>query len=312
MSICILIIIISNCERSDQFGSYETTPSKICLCVCMCVLSVCPSVRPSVFYLLLDHWRDRNETFRGRRHQPLDGFYILKTYCCYVNFIIICEKLSSRLYWSHIFILTFHRRHLVLPPISLSTSLLLPPISLSTSYLQPPFLPPTSYLHPPIIPPTSLSISYLLWYLLFDTSYFPFYLLPISYLLFYLLPPILPLTSLSTSYLPFHLLPPFLPVTFLSDSHLPSYLLRPFLPSTYLLPPLLSPISFSTFYLAPTSYLPFYPLHPFLPPLSTSHLFKSQLYHWFPPSSPFITWVDRMRQGVTPSASNRTSLDFAH
>ena len=47
----------------------------------------------SVFYLLLDHWRDRNEIFRGCRHQPLDSYYILRTYCYYLNFKVICEKL---------------------------------------------------------------------------------------------------------------------------------------------------------------------------------------------------------------------------
>ena len=62
-------LFISNCEQSDQFGSFETTPSKICLCVCMYVCL-------SVFYFLLDHWRDRNEIFRGRRLQPLDGYYV--------------------------------------------------------------------------------------------------------------------------------------------------------------------------------------------------------------------------------------------
>ena len=39
-------VIISNCKRGDQFGSYETTPSRICLYVCLSVyLSVClPSI----------------------------------------------------------------------------------------------------------------------------------------------------------------------------------------------------------------------------------------------------------------------------
>ena len=156
----------------------------------------------------------------------------------------------------------------------------LPPISLSTSYLP-------CYLLLPFLPSNSLS-----------TSYLPFYLLPLflpptslatSYFPFYLLPPFLPPTSLSTSYVPFFLLPPFLPPTSLSTSYFPFYLLRFFLPPTFLstfyvpfypLPTFLSPTS----YLPAISYLPFY----LLPPLSASHLFKSQLYHWFAPSSPFI------------------------
>ena len=74
----------------------------VCLCVCMYVclyvcVSVCMCVGLSVFYLLLDHWRKRNETFRGRRHQPLDGYYMLKAYCYYVNFKVICEKPVPRL-----------------------------------------------------------------------------------------------------------------------------------------------------------------------------------------------------------------------
>ena len=110
-------------------------------------------------------------------------------------------------YWSHIFILTFHRRHLDLPP-----------TSLSTYYLQLPFLPPTSYLQPPSLPP----ISNLPFYLLPPTSLLPLTSLSTSYLHFYRLPPFLP----PTSYLRFYLLPP----TFLSTSYLPSYLLPPFLP----------------------------------------------------------------------------------
>ena len=51
----------------------------------------------SVFCLLLDHWRDQNEIFRDSRHQFLDGYYILKTYCYYVIFKVICEKPVSRL-----------------------------------------------------------------------------------------------------------------------------------------------------------------------------------------------------------------------
>ena len=39
------VSVISNCKRSDQFGGFETTQSKICLCVCMYVcVSVCLSV----------------------------------------------------------------------------------------------------------------------------------------------------------------------------------------------------------------------------------------------------------------------------
>ena len=202
------MLIISNCERSEKFGSCETTPSKICLCVCMCVcLSVClsirpsvtPSVRPSVFYLLLDHRRDRNGIFRDRKHQALDGYYILKTYCYNLNFKVICENSVSRL------ILVAHIHTYVAQETPWPTSYLsfypylqpptyfLPPTSLSTSslpfYRLPPFLPPTSYLQspisnllPPFLPPSSLST-------------------------FYLLPPFLPSTSLSTSYLPFYLTP---------------------------------------------------------------------------------------------------------
>ena len=93
-------------------------------------------------------------------------------------------------YWSHIFILTWHRRRSDLPSTSFSNSYLP-----STSYL--PF-----YLLPQFLPPTSLS-----------TSYLPFYILPPfltpNYLLPPFLPPIsyLPSTFLFTSYL----LPPFLP-----------------------------------------------------------------------------------------------------
>ena len=141
----------------------------------------------SIFYLLLDHWRDRNEIFRDRRHQPLDGYYILKTYCYYVNLKVICEKPVSRLIMvAHIY-----------------TYLAQVPTSLTTSYF--PF-----YLLPPFLPTTSIS-----------TSYFPFYLLPpflpttsisTSYFPFYLLPP----TSLTASYL---FLTSFLPPTSLSISH---------------------------------------------------------------------------------------------
>ena len=147
---------------------------------------MCLSVCPSVLYLLLDHWMDRNETLRGLRHQPLDGYYILKTYCYHVNFRAIFEeekKHESRLKLiAHILI--WHRRHRDLPPTSLSIS----------------YLPSTSYL----LPPTFLSISYLP--LLSLTSYLLFYLLPL------LLSPFLPLAS----YLPFYLLSLFLPPTFLS------------------------------------------------------------------------------------------------
>ena len=88
--VIIIIIIISNSERSEQIGSCKTIPSKIYLYVCLSVrpfvcLSVCLSVRlfvrPFVFYLLLHLWMDQNEIIRDRRHHPLDGYYILKTYC---------------------------------------------------------------------------------------------------------------------------------------------------------------------------------------------------------------------------------------
>ena len=186
----------------------------------MC-LYVCLSVCLSVFYLL-DHWRDRNETFRGCRHQPLNGYYVLETYCCYVNFKVICEKktVSRLMLVAHIHIYPAQETTPLLPP---------------TSYI--PF-----YLLPPCLPPISLSTSYLPFYLLpsflSPTSDLPFYLLPISYLPFYLLPLCLSPASLSISYLPFYLLtisyllPLFLPPT----SHLPPtssllfYLLPPFLP----------------------------------------------------------------------------------
>ena len=119
------------------------------MCVC---LSVC--------YFLLDHWRDRNEIFRGRRHHALEGYYISKT-CYYVTFKVICEKLSSRkilVSYSYLLctgdILTY-----LLPPF-------LPPTSNLPFYLQPPYLPPIFYLQPPFLPLTSLSISYLPFYLL--------------------------------------------------------------------------------------------------------------------------------------------------
>ena len=80
-----IITIISNCKRSDQFfqtaseaTSLEVTKRThpIFVYVSVCV-SVSLSVRPSVFYLLLDHWRDQNENFRVV--EPLDDYYILKT-----------------------------------------------------------------------------------------------------------------------------------------------------------------------------------------------------------------------------------------
>ena len=60
-------------------------------------LEVTKRPHPNCVYLLLDHRRDRNEAFRGRRHQTLDGYYILKTYCYYVFFKVICEKPVPRL-----------------------------------------------------------------------------------------------------------------------------------------------------------------------------------------------------------------------
>ena len=163
---------------------------------------MCLSVRPYVFYLLLDHWRDRNETFMVRRHKALDCYYILKTFCYWVNFKVIWEKLS------HCLILVAHIHTYLSQETAWPTSYLpfylLPPASLSTSYLQPPFLPPNYYLQPSFLPSTS----YLPFYLLLSTSYLlPLFLPPT----FYLLSPFLPSTSLSTSYLPFYLLPPFLP-----------------------------------------------------------------------------------------------------
>ena len=161
----------------------------MCLYVCVSVcLSVRSSVLTSVFYFLLDHWRNRNETFRGSRHQLFDGYYILKTYC-YVIFKVICEKPVCRLLLvAHIYTGTGDTLTYLLPP----------------SYLPPTFyLPPTSNipfkLLPPCQPSISLSTSDLPFYHLLPTSLSSFYLLFFtSYLPFYLLPP----TSLSTSYLP--------------------------------------------------------------------------------------------------------------
>ena len=127
--------IISNCERRNQFGSYEKTQSKICLCLYVC-LSVCLSVCPSVFNLLLDYWRDRNETFRSRRHQTLDGYYIIKTYCYYVNSKVICIKpVFPLILVAHIHTCTEDTLTSYLPFYLLPTSHLLLPTSLSNSYL---------------------------------------------------------------------------------------------------------------------------------------------------------------------------------
>ena len=217
--------------RNDPIQNLSVS---VCMCVCLSVLN-----------LILDHWRDRNKTFRGRRHQPLDGYYILITYFYYVHFKIIYEKPVTRL-------ILIARIHTYLVQETPRTTSYIPFYLLLTSYLLPPFLPPTSL-------PTSLSTSYLPFYLLppflSPTSYLPFYLLPTSYLPLYLLHP----SSLFTSYLPFYLLPPFLPLTSLSTSYLPSislstsylpfYLLFP----SYFVPPLLPPTSLctSSFYLSP-------------------------------------------------------------
>ena len=145
-----IIIIVSSLfvlfQTASEATSLEVTkrshPKFVCLYVCL-----------SVFYLLLDHWRDQNETFRGHKHQPLDGYYILKTYCYLINFKVICEKPVSRL------ILVAHI-HTHLAQETPSSTPYLP------FYLLPPFLPSTSLL-PPYLPHTSLSTSYLPFYLLF-------------------------------------------------------------------------------------------------------------------------------------------------
>ena len=177
---CGIVFFLVLFQTASEARSLEVMkrshPKFVCVSICVYVcLSVCPSVRPSVLYLLLDHWRNRNEIFRGRRPQPLDSYYIVKTYCYYVNFKVICEKPVSCL------ILVAHIHTYLAQETLWPTSL----TSLSTFYL--PF-----YLLPSFLPPT---------------AYLPFYLLPPF------LPPIplLPPTSLSTSHLPFYLLPPFLP-----------------------------------------------------------------------------------------------------
>ena len=76
-------------EATSLEVSKRPNPKFVCVSVCTCVC-----VGLSVFYLLLDHWRDRNETFRDRRHQPLDDYYILKH--CY-HFKVTCEKPVPRL-----------------------------------------------------------------------------------------------------------------------------------------------------------------------------------------------------------------------
>ena len=126
-----IITTISKCERSDQFfqtaseaTSLDVTKRSHPKCVSMSVcVSVSLSVRPSVFYLLLNHMRDQNENFRGCRHQALDGYYILKTYCYKVNFKVICEKPVPRLILvAHIQIGTGDPLIYLLSPLLLPTS----------------------------------------------------------------------------------------------------------------------------------------------------------------------------------------------
>ena len=142
-------------------------PKYVCVSLCMCVCL-------SVFYLLLDHWKDRNETVRDRRHQPLDGYYILKnTYCYYLSYLWkTCISLNSGRTYPYL------SGTGDLPPTSYLSFYLLP-----TSYL--PF-----YLISPFLSHTLISTSYLFFYLLSPTSFSTSYLLPPIYLLPPFLPPI--------------------------------------------------------------------------------------------------------------------------
>ena len=81
-------------QTASEARSLEVAKRPYLKYVCV---SVCVSVCPSVFYLQVNHWRDRNEIFSDRRHHPLDDYYILETYCYYVNFKVMYEKLSSHL-----------------------------------------------------------------------------------------------------------------------------------------------------------------------------------------------------------------------
>ena len=154
-----LVLFQTASEATSLEVSKRPNPKFVCVSVCMCV---CLSVCLSVFYLL-DHWRDRNEIFRSCRHQPLDNYYILKTYCYYLDFKVICENPVSRLILVthiHTYVaqekpwLTSYLTFYLLPPFLL-------PTSFATSYLNFYLLPPTSYLpltslSTPYLPPTSL------------------------------------------------------------------------------------------------------------------------------------------------------------
>ena len=80
LSLSLLLLLSLLFQTVSETTSLEVSkrshPKCVCVSVCMCV---CLSFCLSVFYLLLDHWRDRNETFRGHRHQPLDDDYIATT-----------------------------------------------------------------------------------------------------------------------------------------------------------------------------------------------------------------------------------------
>ena len=80
---CLISTIIPNCECSELFGKFRYYPIQH--------LSVCLSV----FYLLLDHWRDRNETFRRHRHQPLDG-YCVSMHICIIIYMSLSHHLCVR------------------------------------------------------------------------------------------------------------------------------------------------------------------------------------------------------------------------
>ena len=119
--------------------SKRSHPRFVCVSVCICVCL-------SIFYLFPDHWRNRNETFRGRWHQHLDDYYILKN-------ILLLSKFLNYL-WK--------------PCTSLNTGCTysyLPSTGDTVTYLLPPFLPPT-YLLPLFLPST---------YLLPPSSYLTFY-----------------------------------------------------------------------------------------------------------------------------------------
>ena len=123
-----LLLFQTASEATSLEVSKRHHPKFVCVSVCMCV---CLSIYLSVFYLLLEHWRNRNETSSGRRHQPLDGYYISKTYCYYANFKVICEKPVPRLILVVHIHTSFHKKHRDLFPTFSFTSYL-SPTSLST------------------------------------------------------------------------------------------------------------------------------------------------------------------------------------